>query len=206
LVAVLVYSVVINSDVGIDHLSTAQLDGIYSGRYTNWHQLGGPSLPIRLVGRGESSGTRRAFERYVLNGSEGVLSSDGCLTKDRTTNAPTIRCERDTTEELIHAVATVPGAIGYGDVANAATKSEVRGGAIVTVKLNGLYPQVDSLPNYPFWTVEYLYTKGRPTAGSPLREFLDYLSSDSAQATLLGAGYTPCVPKDGVLNPLCTRR
>ncbi len=39
-----------------------------------------------------------------------------------------------------------------------------------------------------------------------MRDFLDYLESDSAQATLLSAGYTPCVPKDGVLNHLCTLR
>jgi ABC-type phosphate transport system substrate-binding protein len=207
LVAVLVYSVVINGGVGIDHLSTAQLTGIYSGRYTNWRQLGGPSLPIRLVGRGEGSGTRRAFERYVLNGSEGELTSDGCLTRDRPfANGPTIRCERDTTEDLIHTVSTVPGAIGYGDVTNAATKAAVRAGDIVTVKLNGLYPQVESLPNYPFWTVEYLYTRGEPAQGTAMRDFLDYLQSDAAQATLLGAGYTPCVPKDGVLNHLCTLR
>ncbi|HEX3779093.1 MAG TPA: substrate-binding domain-containing protein [Pseudonocardiaceae bacterium] len=206
LVAVLVYSVVINKSVGIDALNTQQLTGIYSGLYTNWQQLGGPNLPIRIVGRGENSGTRRAFERYVLNGSEGVLSSDSCLTKDRVANAPTIRCERDTTEDLINTVSTVPGAIGYGDVTNDTTKNAVRGGQIVTVKLNGLYPQVDSLPNYPFWTVEYLYTRGDPRPGSPLAAFLDYLDSDSAQAALLSAGYTPCVPKDGVLNHLCTLR
>jgi ABC-type phosphate transport system substrate-binding protein len=92
LVAVLVYSMVINTSVGIDHLTSAQLAGIYSGRYTNWSQLGGPAIPIRIVGRGEGSGTRRAFERYVLSGSEGVLSSDDCRTRDRIATAPTIRC------------------------------------------------------------------------------------------------------------------
>ena len=206
LVAVLVYSVVINRSVGIDHLTTAELTGIYSGTYTNWNQLGGPTLPIRIVGRGEGSGTRRAFEQYVLGGSEGVLSSDDCLAHDRVTNAPTIRCERGTTEDLVHTVAAVPGAIGYADVTNQVTKDSVRGGNIVTVKLAGLYPQVDSLPNYPFWTVEYLYTRGTPAPGTPLRAFLDYLQSDPAQAALLGAGYTPCVPKNGVLNHLCTLR
>ncbi|HEY3606594.1 MAG TPA: substrate-binding domain-containing protein [Pseudonocardiaceae bacterium] len=206
LTAVLVYSVLINNDVGIDHLTTPQLTGIYSGQYTNWHQLGGPDLPIRIVGRGGNSGTRRAFERYVLVGSEGVLSSDGCVTKDRVANAPTIRCERDTTQDLITAVSTVSGAIGYGDVANSATKAAVRSGEVVTAKLNGLYPQVESLPNYPFWTVEHLYTRGSPAPGSPLGAFLDYLNSDAAQAALLSAGYTPCLPRDGVLNHLCTLR
>jgi len=206
LVAVLVYSVVINRGVGIDHLTTAQLASIYAGRYTNWSQLGGPDLPIRIVGRGAGSGTRQALETYVLNGSEGELSSDGCLARDRLPTAPTILCERVSTEEEINTVAAVPGAIGYGDVANATTKAAVRAGSIVTVELNGRFPQVDSLPDYPFWTVEYLYTAGTPPPGSATRAFLDYLASDSAQAALLSAGYTPCVPRDGVLNHLCTLR
>lgn len=206
LVAVLVYSVVVNRSVGIDHLTTTQLAGIYSGKYTNWSQLGGPDLPIRIVGRGAGSGTRQALERYVLDGSEGELSSDGCLTRDRITNAPTILCERASTEDLINTVAAVPGAIGYGDVANATTKAAARAGNIVTVELDGRFPEVDSLPDYPFWTVEYLYTQGTQPSGSATRAFLDYLTSDSAQAALLSAGYTPCVPKSGILNHLCTSR
>jgi ABC-type phosphate transport system substrate-binding protein len=72
------------------------------------------------------------------------------------------------------------------------------------VSLDGRYPQVNSLPDYPFWTVEYLYTKNGN--GQALQDFLAYLNSSSAQATLLGAGYTPCFSKDDVLNPLCTSR
>lgn len=76
----------------------------------------------------------------------------------------------------------------------------------MTVQLDGRYPQVDSLPEYPFWTVEYLYTRGTPAPRSALGTFLDYLASDAAQATLFSAGYTPCVARDGVLNHLCTLR
>ncbi|HEX3592997.1 MAG TPA: substrate-binding domain-containing protein [Pseudonocardiaceae bacterium] len=204
LVAVLVYSVVINRDVGIDQLSAGQLAGIYSGRYTNWSQLHGPSLPIVLVSRTSTSGTRRTFEQSVLHGSEGPPSSVDCRTKDDP-KAVTTECELDRTDDVVNTVAATPGAIGYADVANQTTKTAVRGGRIVTVKLGGLYPQLDSLPNYPFWTVEHLYTRGKPRAGSPLAAFLDYLSSDSAETMLLSAGYTPCVPRDGVLNPLCAR-
>jgi ABC-type phosphate transport system substrate-binding protein len=75
---------------------------------------------------------------------------------------------------------------------------------VTAVSLDGRYPQTDSLPDYPFWTVEYLYTKD--SRGEALRDFLDYLNSPSAQATLLSAGYTPCFSKDNVLNPLCAAR
>lgn len=202
---VLVYGLLINKGVGIDHLSTAQVLGIYSGQYTNWNQLGGPNLPIRLVGREGGSGTRRTLEQYVLKGSEGVLSSNNCLTKDEIANAPTILCELPTTGDVVSTVSTVPGAIGYADIANQNTKSAITAGQVAPVALDGRYPQVGSLPYYPFWTVEYLYT-WTPGTRTPMAAFLDYLKSDAGQTDLRNAGYTPCVAASGSLNPLCTQR
>ncbi|HJP72970.1 MAG TPA: substrate-binding domain-containing protein [Pseudonocardiaceae bacterium] len=204
MVAVLVYGLVVNKDVGIDRLTTDQVRGIYSGQYTNWQQLGGANEPIQLVGRSGGSGTRQAFERYVLHTSEGVLSSNNCLSKDLSQASSTILCERDTTQELISAVKASPGGIGYADVSDETTKDAVRAGDLTAVSLDGRYPLTDSLPDYPFWTVEYLYT--RDGEGQPLQDFLKFLNSPSAQATLLSAGYTPCFSKDNVLNPMCTSR
>ena len=204
MVAVLVYGLVVNPHVGVDRLTTDQVSGIYRGAYTNWDQLGGVNQAIQIVGRSGGSGTRQAFERYVLHGSEGVLSSNNCLAKDLTANAPTIECERGTTQDLINAVRATPGAIGYADMSDETTKTAVRAGQLTTLSLDGRYPQVNSLPDYPFWTVEYLYTKN--SEGPALQDFLSYLNSSPAQATLLGAGYTPCFSKDNVLNPLCTSR
>jgi ABC-type phosphate transport system substrate-binding protein len=204
MVAVLVYGLVVNSRVGIDRLTSDQVRGIYSGQYTNWDQLGGVNQAIQIVGRSGGSGTRQAFERYVLHGSEGVLSSNDCLTKDLTASAPTIECERGTTQDLVNAVRATPGAIGYADMSDETTKTAIRAGQLTALSLDGRYPQVNSLPDYPFWTVEYLYTKN--SEGQALQDFLTYLNSSSAQATLLGAGYTPCFSKDNVLNPLCTAR
>jgi ABC-type phosphate transport system substrate-binding protein len=202
---VLVYSLLVNRDVGVDHLSTGQVLGIYSGEYTNWSQLGGADLPIRLVGREGGSGTRRTLEQYVLNGSEGGLSSSSCLAKDQIPDAPTILCELPTTGDVVNTVRTVPGAIGYADIANQATKNALTAEQTVPVSLDGRAPQVRSLPQYPFWTVEYLYT-WTPGTRSPISAFVDYLKSDPAQDALRAAGYTPCVAPGGSLNPLCTQR
>lgn len=204
MIAVLVYGLVVNKNVGVDRLTTDQVRGIYGGQYTNWQQLGGADEPIQIVGRSGGSGTRQAFERYVLRASEGVLSSNNCLSKDLSQASPTILCERDTTQELISAVRASPGGIGYADVSDETTKDAVRAGDLIAVSLDGRYPLTDSLPDYPFWTVEYLYTKD--DEGEPLQDFLKFLDGPSAQATLLSAGYTPCFSKDNVVNPLCTSR
>lgn len=198
---VLVYALLVNKDVGVDRLSTGQLLGIYSGRYTNWQQLGGAPMPIRLVARESGSGTRRTLEQYVLKAPEGLPSSDNCTSKDLIHTAPTILCELPTTQAVVNMVSSVPGAIGYADVDNQGTRNAVAGKRIVPVVLDGRSPQVASVTDgYPFWTVEYLYT-WTPGTGSPIGAFQDYLKSDTVQTILRKAGYTPCVE-----NPLCTQR
>ena len=202
---VLVYTLLINKSVGVDHLTTSQVLGIFSGQYTNWDELGGISEPIRIIGREGGSGTRRALEQFLLKGSEGVLSSNTCLVKDQVPGAPTTLCELPTTGDVVSTVSTTQGAIGYADIANQATKNAITSNQVVPVVLDNRYPNVASLPNYPFWTVEYLYT-WTPGTDTPIGAFTDYLKSDAAQAALRNAGYTPCVATGGANDPLCRLR
>lgn len=204
-VAVLVYSLVVNKSVGLDQLSGEQVRGIFSGKYTNWSQLReGPSIPIRVVGRGQESGTRKTFEEKVLGTAEPGLSSDDCRTPIRDPHAAVVRCERGTTDDLLRAVGDTPGAIGYADVP--AAKIAAAGSQVAMAKLDDRYPDVTSIDaGYRFWTVEYLYTKGVPENDSLLKQFLDYLRSSTARAELQDAGYTPCVTKQGLLDQYCTR-
>jgi phosphate transport system substrate-binding protein len=198
-IAVLIYAVVVNDDAGVDALTLEQIRGIMSGRLTSWAQLGGSDVPIRIVGRGPDSGSRAAFERYVLQEAEPRESSDDCTERDRVPTDPVIRCERSSTDEVLRQVAAVPGAIGYADAEAANAHPGLK-----IASLDGAAASRGSARNgYPFWTVEYAYTYGRPLPGGPLQSFLEHLSGD-ATARLVGeAGYEPCVLFDRSLDPLC---
>jgi ABC-type phosphate transport system substrate-binding protein len=199
-IAVLIYAVVVNADAGVDRLTVGQIQAIMSGEVTSWAQLGGAAVPIRIVGRGPDSGSREAFERYVLQGNaEPRESSNNCLERDRVPADPVIRCERATTEEVLRQVAALPGAIGYADAEAAGSYP-----GLVNASIDGAVASRGSARNgYPFWTVEYAYTYGRPRPGGPLQRFLEHLSGD-ATARLIGeAGYEPCVLFDRSLDPLC---
>ncbi len=94
-VAVILYSLVANPSVTVPNLTLEQVRGVFAGRYTNWAALGGPDLPIRIVGRDHASGSRSTLEKYVLGGNgQGALSSLQCLDKDRDASALTIVCEQ----------------------------------------------------------------------------------------------------------------
>lgn len=201
-VAVVVYTLVANESVDVAGLTVEQVRDIYAGRHRDWAELRpGPSLPIRIVGRGQESGSRRAFEQTVLGApgirSEGALTSDSCETTDRIPGAPVIRCERGTEAQQIDEITSTPGAIGYVDLPSA-------GPGLTTLSLDGERPSVSGISaGYPFWTVEYLYTKGIPPTGSLLAAFVDHLRGPASGTALTGAGYTPCTGKDGQLHLLC---
>jgi len=207
-VAIVLYHVVVNGSVGLDNLTTAQLRGIYDGTYQDWSQLrGGPSLPIRIIGRGQESGTRELFENSVLHLAEPGLSSNECTDKDRDPAARVIRCERGSNEEVVRAISQISGAIGYADAPSVtqARKSNALNAVTLDNKVFDAAAGVDS--DYPFWTVEYFYAKTEPVRDSLAANFIQYVQThNDARARLTDAGYLPCVNAAGIPLDLCNRR
>lgn len=198
-IAVLTYNVVVNSSAGIKDLTTTQIRDIYAGKITNWEKLGGPNLEIRLVGRNADSGSRQAFERYVLGGPEGALSSNFCDSSDRGFPAAIIRCERSDTKKVLQEVNTVHGAIGYADASAIGAFTNA-----VPQRIDGLQGSFQFLTSgYNFWTVEYVYSKGGAAQSSLSENLMSYMRSDQLARKMHEDGYIPCLKSDGLLEPLC---
>ncbi|NBM18696.1 substrate-binding domain-containing protein [Streptomyces sp. GC420] len=204
-VAVSVFAVVVNEYVPVKDLTTEQLRRIYRGEITNWNEVGGPDLDIRLVSRDANSGTRDTFRRQVLAGrGEPAFSSRDCLRKDDP-SARVIRCELNSTAQVLRTVARVRGAIGYSELRATSGREGLH-----TVRLNGAAPSVQSLAEgggpgaYPFTEVEYAYTRGRPAAGSIRASFLNYMIRGAGQDIMTAHGHLPCYHPEGM--ELCTRR
>ena len=202
-VAVIIFAVVVNRQAHVFNLTTAQLQAIFHGGITNWQQVGGANLPISIVARVSTSGTRRTFDSAVLGGaSEPPASSFDCRTKNAIPSSPVIRCEVGDTSTLLQRVNTIPGAIGYAQTSDAASYANVE-----KVAINGYSATIGSVDQgvYTFWTVEHLYTNGRPAAGSLTTAFLAYMNSVNAGDILRGDEYTPCAGlSHGQAATLCT--
>jgi phosphate transport system substrate-binding protein len=143
-VAVILFTLIVNrSASGVRSLTRDQVTAIYAGSITNWQAVGGPDLPIRVVGRPADSGTHAAFTRFVLDAPEkpvGLVESG--------------------TAEVIDRVGGTPGAIGYVDL-GAAYGAQAQ---VVTVALDGDSPTVGLVHSgaYPFWAIERMYTRRNP--------------------------------------------
>jgi phosphate transport system substrate-binding protein len=83
--------VVVNKRTRIFNLSTADIKNILNGTITNWRRLGGADLPVSIVSRDPGSGSRRAFDQYVLGGApEPDASSFDCTDKNEDPGSPVV--------------------------------------------------------------------------------------------------------------------
>jgi phosphate transport system substrate-binding protein len=106
-------------------LSKAQVIDIFTGRITDWSQVGGPAAPLRAINRPAVSGTRQAFQEIVLQQGE---FGPNLETLDRDATTPLIR-------------ALQGDGISYATYRQVANQRTAR-----TVPIDGLTPEAASYP------------------------------------------------------------
>lgn len=56
---------IVNNSNPVSDLTVEQIQGIYSGKITNWSEVGGENIPIAAMHRNEGSGSQTAFEKLM---------------------------------------------------------------------------------------------------------------------------------------------
>ena len=162
--------VVTNLDVtGVTNLTTQQNIDIWTGTDTNWKQVGGPDLPIVLIFRPASSGTRATFKKLVL-GDATEATGGQTLTLD-------------TNGAVTTAVTTAKGAvsvIGFAYYNDPANKPLLNG-----LQLDGTDATVANMSNktYKLAADGHMYTLGQPTGLTAA--FLQFMMGSQVQGTII---------------------
>ncbi|HJU84323.1 MAG TPA: substrate-binding domain-containing protein, partial [Holophagaceae bacterium] len=91
------FTLVVNPSVSVRNLSTDQARNLFTGRITNWKEVGGADMKVVRINRPESSGTRAVQKQIVLQGQE--FSNDQLI--------------MDSSGAVLNALATTKGAIGF---------------------------------------------------------------------------------------------
>ncbi|WP_462408560.1 phosphate ABC transporter substrate-binding protein [Neobacillus sp. Marseille-QA0830] len=168
-VAVVGMTAAVNPKVKIDDITKEDLIKVFTGKITNWKELGGPDQKIVLVNRPDSSGTRAVFNKFAL---DGATPAEG-ITEDSSNTVKKIISETD-------------GAIGY------LAFSYLTDDTVTGLSIDGVKPTAENVQSgkFPVWAYQHSYTKGEP---DELTEaFLDYMMSDEIQNNLLNEqGYLP---------------
>lgn len=161
-VALTPFSTVVNPDVKVSSLNREQLQGIFSGKYKNWKEVGGNDLPIVVINRSYGSGTRINYQAEALGNSKFMKSGDNYK-------------EVGTSGEMVANIASTPGSIGYLDLVY------IKGDKIKPVSYNGVAASEKNILNgsYKIWGYGYYLTKG-PAVGMS-KAFINYVQSKKFQ-------------------------
>jgi len=168
-VAVVGITAAVNPKVGIKDISKDNLIKVFTGKITNWKDVGGKDQKIVLVNRPDASGTRAVFNKFGLNGA---TPAEG-ITEDSSNTVKKIVNETD-------------GAVGY------LAFSYFTDEKVTPLSIDGVEPTDENVQSgkFPIWAYEHSYTKGEPSGAA--KAFLDYLMSDNVQNKLLKQqGYLP---------------
>jgi len=160
-VAVTVFAAVVNKNVGVDNLTTKQLQDIFSGKVTNWKDVGGSDASIVVVNRKFGSGTRVNFQLKALAGQDFMSKGDNYK-------------ETGSSGDMKTAIETTPNAIGYIDLPYVTDKMKA-------LSINGAAPTEKNVLNgtYKVWGIGYFMTKGQPTGAT--KAFIEYIQSAKFQ-------------------------
>ena len=162
-------AVIVNPANKVENLTIAQIADIYTGKITNWSEVGGDDAEIVLIGREAGSGTRSGFEEIVE-------VKDACQ----------YRQELSSTGDVITTVAQNPGAIGYASLAS--VKDTVK-----AVKVGGVAPSEATVKDgtYAIQRPFVLATKDGAKLNDAAQAFFDYVTSPEANDVITAAGVVP---------------
>lgn len=165
-------SIYLNKANPVSELTLKQLGQIFSGKITNWKEVGGPDAGIKLYGRESSSGTFGFFKDNVV----------------KTDFSPTCQTLPGTAA-IVNAVKKDKFSIGYGGAAYAEGVKDC--GVKKDDKSPAVLPTASTIKNqsYPITRYLYMYLKSKPTGDT--KAFIDWILSAEGQSIIAEVGYYP---------------
>ena len=172
-------AIVVNPSNPVDGLTLQQISDIYTGKVTNWTQVGGEDRPIVLLSRESNSGTYVYFLENVVRLGD---SKSDALFSPETLLMPS-------SEGISAEVRQNPNAIGY-DGLGYVTPDQKTVAVAVADGAPYVLPSVETVNDgtYPISRPLYMYTVGEPTGH--IKAYLDWVLGDG-QGLIAGLGFVP---------------
>ncbi|HQC62295.1 MAG TPA: phosphate ABC transporter substrate-binding protein [Candidatus Marinimicrobia bacterium] len=159
-------AVILHPSNKIKNLTVEQIRKIYTGKISNWKEVGGEDKKIVVLSRDTASGTFEAFSKLALN--------DEKVRKDALMNA--------SNQAIATTVEKTPGAIGYVGIGYISSKVKA-----VTVENVTCTKKNILTKTYPLSRPLFMYTNGKPKG--VVKDFIDFILSEEGQELVETAGY-----------------
>jgi phosphate transport system substrate-binding protein len=149
----------VNSENKVSDLSPDQVKDIFSGKITNWKEVGGSDAEINVITREDGSGTRSAFEEIIM-GKETKIKSDAII--------------QSSTEAVKQAVKQDPNAIGFISLANLDE-------TVKALKIDGVEPSEPTVSDGTYKVQRPFLFLVKGDAQGTVKEFIDWVLSPEGQ-------------------------
>ena len=161
-------AVIVNPACGVEDITPEQIADIYTGKITNWSELGGEDQPIQCIGREAASGTRGAIEELIGIEDIAIYAE-----------------EQNSTGNVKQSVAGNPNAIGY--VSLSAVDDTVK-----ALKLNGVDASEETVKTGDYVLQRpFLMIAKSGTTDELTNAFLDFVYSAEGQTIIADDGIVP---------------
>ena len=166
---------VVGSDENpITGLSTSQIADIFTGKITDWSQVGGVDGRITVVGREASSGTRSGFEEAI-----------GALGECR------YQVELSESGDILSRVASDPAAIGYLSLSAAGS------GAVHSLAVDGVFPSQETVSDGSYPLVRPFYEIYLVGQDNPLIDaWFSFISSKEGEEIIRNQNFIPTLSQE----------
>jgi phosphate transport system substrate-binding protein len=172
-------AVVVNPSNPIDRLTIRQISDIYTGKITNWKEIGGQDRPIVLLSRESNSGTYLYFLENVVRMGD---SKSKLLFAADTLLMPS-------SEGISSEIRQNPNTIGYDGLGYITPDQKV---IAVSKGRDGPFvlPSAQTVNDgsYPIARPLYMYTAGQPAGET--KAYMDWIL-DGGQALVSRLGFVP---------------
>ncbi len=166
-------SIYVHESNPVTELTLPQIKDIYTGKITNWKDVGGPNERIVLYSRENNSGTYVYFKDNVLNGDDFAATAQ---------NMPG-------TASVVNAVAKDKNGIGYGGAAYGKGIRELKVRKDASSQAYAPTRETITSGVYPISRYLFMYIKNRPTG--IMKEYIDWILGDEGQSVVNEVGYFP---------------
>ena len=159
-------AVIVHPRNKVSALTRAQIKDIYTGKISNWKEVGGADAKIVTISRDTSSGTYEAFETLAIKKER--------VRPDALTMA--------SNQAVTQTVAQTPGAIGY--VGHGYLTGKVKDVTVDGVKCTR---QTIQSGKYPLARELYMFTNGKPSGN--IARFIEFVLSKDGQKLVEEEGF-----------------
>jgi len=163
--------IVVHPSNRVKGLTIAQLRDIYTGKVSNWKQLGGSDTKIVVISRDTNSGTYETFKELVLKATDKIVA-----------NAEYV----GSNGALRQRVQSTEGAIGY--VGLGFLDKNVK-----ALEIEGIAPTPETALNksYKLSRELFMFTNGMPMKGSLKAKFLGLCHTEKGAEIIEEIGFVP---------------